>query len=105
MFDASPVPPLRPPDIPLSFWPYRLLSGVISAKKVVIPSARVDHAGRVCRIPRPAPASAVRGGTVLERCQTIVGLDSRLRLVTGPPALAIEKQMRGKVTAFLTPLG
>lgn len=35
----------------MSFWPYRLLSGVISAKKIVIPSARVDHAGPPLQVP------------------------------------------------------
>lgn len=47
----------------MSFWHYRLLSGVISAKKIVIPSARIDHAGPPLQVPFPGPKIAWSNAT------------------------------------------
>ena len=55
---------------------------------------------RVRRIPRPAPASAVRGGTRPERCRTSVGWPSPLRLSTEAPGPSPRKS-RPKRAAFL----
>ncbi len=54
----------------------------------------------VCRIPRPAPASAVRGGTRPERCRASVGWPPPLRLSTEAPGPSPRKS-RPKRAAFL----
>lgn len=55
---------------------------------------------RVCRIPRPAPAFAVKRGARLERCRAIVGQLCHLRLYTEAPGPSPRKS-RPKRAAFL----
>lgn len=95
----------------MSFWPYRLLSGVISAKKIVIPSARVDHAGPPLQVPFSGSKIAWSNATLespghagratvpkMSNCIRKAALFGRLFRGLGPGASVYKRRGEGQPT-------